>query len=400
MSFVTIELNRMMIVRLLFMVLVTYSCSTSESHLYEFDPRTLVENKISLADIADDIEYIHLDNTLPLGNIYTYRLIDSSIYLSTKDIGIMEFNRDGKFIRKIGALGRGPGEYHYFWFFDIDPQTKSVYVLDFNMIKVYSGSGHFQRSISLKEFDQDYFDNISFFNEKLLITNDIHRGQSKYSWIILDTNGILIKQKYNPIPTFNSTLESKEGTYLFDNKIFYWEWYNDTVYSILPDLSYKASFLFSPGEHRWPKSMIQISATEAFISLLTNHMQIKLIFETDRFLVIAYGYKKNFIAMIDKKSKKSYLTTLVQDNNGQTHGGIFNNIDGGIGFQPERYFVENNREYIIALVDPSELKTHIESNEFAEVAPKYPEKKEKLKELSKSIKETDNPILMLVKLKK
>jgi len=104
--------------------------------------------------------------------------------------------------------------------------------------------------------------------------------------------------------------------------------------------------------------------------------------------------------MIDKKSKKSYLTTLVQDNNGQTHGGIFNNIDGGIGFQPERYFVENNREYIVALVDPSELKTHIASNEFAEVVPKYPEKKKELVKLAKGVKETDNPILMIVRLKK
>jgi hypothetical protein len=62
--------------------------------------------------------------------------------------------------------------------------------------------------------------------------------------------------------------------------------------------------------------------------------------------------------------------------------------------------VENNREYLIELIDPYQLKIHISSNEFKNSAPKYPEKKKELQILANSLKETDNPVLMVVRLNK
>ena len=55
---------------------------------------------------------------------------------------------------------------------------------------------------------------------------------------------------------------------------------------------------------------------------------------------------------------------------------------------------------IIALVDALQLKSHVASEAFKNSTPKYPEKKKKLEELAKSLKETDNPVLMVVRLKK
>jgi hypothetical protein len=95
----------------------------------------------------------------------------------------------------------------------------------------------------------------------------------------------------------------------------------------LPDLNYEPSFVFSQWENWVPRSEI------------TNLSQFKLfnkptsVFETKLFLVIHYVYdKKLTIALIDKKSKKSYLTylesgTAVLGNN--FIGGIFNDLDGG-----------------------------------------------------------------------
>jgi hypothetical protein len=51
-------------------------------------------------------------------------------------------------------------------------------------------------------------------------------------------------------------------------------------------------------------------------------------------------------------------------------------------------------------VNVKQLKEHIASNDFKNGLTKYPEKKKELEKLADSLKETDNHILMIVKLKK
>jgi len=128
---------------LFLLTLLAFSCKSPDNGLYEFDPRSLEENEITLSEIADDINYIPLDNSYPLGLIYdNIEFINNSIFLSVKDIGVLVFDRIGKTLRKIGSKGRGPGEYVYNYMFTVDENTESVYVLDYNEIgKVFSKSG-------------------------------------------------------------------------------------------------------------------------------------------------------------------------------------------------------------------------------------------------------------------
>lgn len=378
---------------LLLLVLFVPSCQPSNGDLYIFDPRNLPEKEIYLSDIADDIEYIPLDNSFPHGEIYTYKILDSSIYISTKDIGIMELTREGKFIRVFGAPGRGPGEYHYFWNFDVDPRSKSVYLLDFNVIKVYSKTGHFLRILPLKEIDQEYFSDLSFYSDKILISNYIVRGESKYAWLVLDTMGILLKKKYNPIPEFNTNMESVGGNYLFNNNLHYWELYNDTIYSIDQDFNYIISFLFSPGDYKWPKYPISGPAND-FLAAISKFYRINLIIETSGYRIIqVWG---DFV-LVDKKSNKSSLSGSLDD---QKLSGFINDLDGGLLFQPRSYFTENGREYLVCLQKPSELIKYIDSSDFEINSPRNIEQKGKLKELVNGLKETDNEIIVVVRLKK
>jgi hypothetical protein len=52
------------------------------------------------------------------------------------------------------------------------------------------------------------------------------------------------------------------------------------------------------------------------------------------------------------------------------------------------------------MIDAMKFKKHIASEEFRNSKPKYPEKKKELEKLAASLKETDNPVLVLVRLKK
>lgn len=382
----------------LFLLLpIMISCKSSKSSLYEFDSSTLVENKINLADIADDITYIPIDSCFPIGPIYTFKFTDNSIYLSTREEGIIVLNRDGKIEREIGKKGRGPGEYFLHSRFTVDDRTETVYVMDIdNKVKVYSKKGNFIRSFSLPECEDGFrFSKIDFYKSNLFVSQFFNMGHAEYNWIIIDTLGNVIKYKKNSVPTFPGDCGARGGTYFCENNIYYWDYYNDTVFSISPDLTYQASFLFSTGDHRWPRSRVN---SERF----NLYMSPSILFETTRFLVIEYYYNnKEGLVLIDKKSKKTFLTYLKSEK-GSTNssGGIVNNLDGGIMFQPQSYFVENNREYMISFVEPSSLKVHISSNQFIDVAPKYPEKKKELVKLANRLKDTDNPVFVMVSLKK
>jgi hypothetical protein len=188
------------------------------------------------------------------------------------------------------------------------------------------------------------------------------------------------------------------GTYKFENKLFYWNTYNDTVFSILPDLSYRASLIFRPGDYRVPRSDFS-----PFKQQVKQYMHIEQLFETSRFFAIRYFHKTPTFVLIDKKNRKSFLSYLESVEGSmdfRRNGGIVNDFDGGKMFLPESCFVENNREYLIGLLNSYQIKNHAGSSEFRNSTPKHPEKKKELEELANRLKETDNPVLVLVRLKK
>jgi hypothetical protein len=370
------------------------SCKPPEDGLYEFDPGSPEANEITLSEIADDVTYVPLDNSYTMGLIYDgIKFFNSSIYLSERNHGVMSFNRDGMMPRKIGSKGRGPGEYVYNTKFTVDEKTETVYVGDLiETIKVYSKSGRYLRSFSLNEYGES-IDVIDIYNSLLFISFKIQNEKNKYRWVIVDSLGNLIKKEKKKTMAFSSRVGGMGGTYIYRNKMSYWNtFYTDTVFSVLSDLTEEPSFIINPGEYRFPKSMIIIPPTE-----LEKYFAIELIFETDHFWTIQYrnNEKRDFV-LIDKSDKKTFLTNWEFDG----RGGIINDLDGGLKFLPKSYFVENGREYMAGLIYPFQIKELVASNDFKDSNPKHPEKKKELEKLANNLLETNNPVFMLVRLKR
>lgn len=385
------------LVSIVSIVLFIISCKSQKKNLYEFDPISLTENAINLSEIADNVTYIPLDKTFPLGLIYKYEFVNNSIYLSAKDIGILVYNRDGKFLRRIGKIGRGPGEYIFPVFFTIDDKTETTYVLDSGgIIKVYSKTGRFLRNLSLKDYGEST-DNINLFDSKLLVHYMVQFPETKYDWIVLDSLGNLLRSKNMTIQSITTKWGESGGTYKYENKMHYWNPFNDTVFSILPNLSYKASFLIKPGEYRFPKSDFKS------FEQLTKYMHLYRIFETQKFIIIKYVFNKKInIVLIDKSNQKSFLMNLEPESNipgSDLVGGITNDFDGGLLFLPNNYFVENSREFCSGFVNPYRIKLHVSSIEFKNSNPKHLNKKKEFELLADSLTETDNKLIMVVRLK-
>ena len=399
----------MKIAYLVLIILIFISCNLKEDSLYKIDPRTFVENNITLANIADDITYIPLDNSIPFIN-FKYLLTSNSIYVAAKDIGILKFDKQGSLINKIGRVGRGPDEFMYGINFAVDEKSGNVYVIDRpNITKVYSQNGTFLRNITLNDIGDGlgWGGNIDIFNSLIFFPNSLGVGNSKYSWAFLDSLGNLVAKKENSVPPFQTRTGRDAGTYYFENKIYYYNFFNDTIFSILPDLSCKPEYLFAQGEHRWPKAEIEGSTISQVSSQIFNLFDPGIMFETKFYIVLQYTYlDKGAICFINKKTKKTYLAFKLDESSSQYirirkyTSYLVNDLDGGLPLKNLRYYYANGEEYITTLIHPLNLKLHISSNEFKNSIPKYPNKKQELEILANRLNETDNPILMLVKLKK
>jgi len=391
---------------LLFLVFLAFSCSSPNDSLFVIDPGKLNGDIITMSDIADDITYIPLDNKFPIGMTYKHRIVNGEIYLSAKDIGIMVFNSEGKEIRRIGAKGNGPGEYQYASSsYAVDERTGNVFVLDKGEVKVYSSGGRFIRQIHYGDFRKGYHaDKVEIFNSLLFVSDNLYMGGSINSWVFLDTLGSLVSVKKNSVPPFNSNLGDDCPIYKFGGDLFYWNNYNDTIFSISPDLSYKAAYLFSSGDHRWPITHIEVQTPEDFRQILYKLFRLVDMFETKQFLLLHYGYLDgNAICFIDKKTKKSFLATkeVLQDGKRVPKSCLLNDLDGGLPLTGKLgYYAIDGEEFITTLINPSDLKVYVSGDEYKHIVPKYPEKKKEVEKLANSLNETDNPVLMMVRLKK
>jgi|WetSurMetagenome_2_1015567.scaffolds.fasta_scaffold01011_7 hypothetical protein len=374
-------------------IVIILSCQSSKKSCFEFDPLKNDKQKIFLSDLAEDITYVGLDNELTIGKIRNIKFIGNSIYIKEKDIGIIRYDRNGKNPRIIGRIGRGPGEFQIGKSFAVNEKKGVVYVLDSkNNIFVYNQNGTFLKNISLAGYSA-YFDEIELVEDNLLISEEIKFGRAKYNWIFTDTLGKVIKEKMNPLPAFKSRLGMHGGLIKCNKRILYWNIYNDTVYSVLPDMSYSVSFLFKKGDFRVPPSQYDHAKFQ-------NYMTPYQIFETNDYLVIHYFYHIPKLKLVDKRTGESSsidFNYVAGQGGTELIGGIENNLDGGLPFQPESYYSDRN-EYLIGWIDPLKLKGHLNKTSNLEI--KYPEKKKELEKLAASLKETDNPVLVLVRLKK
>lgn len=387
----------------LFILLTIFqSCGHREkvkNEVYTINPEKFSNEQFTLSDIAENIHYVPLDNTCTIGLIYSLRINDKGLYISTKNIGIVQFTEQGKFVRNLAKKGEGPDEYYYGMDFTIDEENGNVYVVDKNKIRIYSPNGAFLRDISTDAYIESAAGGIEILNSCLFLPDYGTSGDLKYNWIILDTLGNLILNKKNIVQLTGQVL--KGGMYKNGGKLFYFNYLNDSIFSIYPNFKDSLAYLFSNGDHRWPKEGLELTK----ISQLTPFFRLGNMFETKKFIFMEYGYhNKSAFLLIDKKTKKTFQG-FKEENVGLVNfvPYIINDVDGGIPISLGNinlyYFVKNDIEYVASFMHPFELKAHVTSETFKKSTPKYPEKKKELEKLANSLDENDNPVLMLVKLK-
>jgi len=385
---------------IIFLFMAISSCGqvkTPDDTPFIIDPEKFPEDMITLSGIADDIKYIPLDDTIPFEGIYSIEITAKNIYISMPNAGIVKYDRQGNFEKVVARKGRGPGELLYGHTFLVDEGSKKVYVTDLYEILVYTTEGTYLKDISTKDYFITGADDIEISNSKLYLCDFGYMSGFKYHWVFLDTTGKLVSAK---ITSDHSTGYVPCGfSYKFNGNIYYSNILNDTVFSVSPDLEARAAFLFSKGEYRWPVDYQFVSFEDAAL-----HFRPFQMFETNRFVFLLWRYMdKTAYLIIDKPANKAYQAYKKMKSGMVNYmPAIPNDLDCGLFpvYGNVNYYSENGNEYITYFVSPYELKSHVSGDEFINSVPKYPEKKKELEIFANSLKETDNPVLVMVRIKK
>ncbi len=165
--------------------------------------------------------------------------------------------------------------------------------------------------------------------------------------------------------------------------------YSDTVF-VYRNKAFEPHIIIDVGKLRiTPEARTNSSVTY----IIHNFLTPRKLFECGDYIYYEFSYQPD-----DENEGFSVIASKV--NNFKIlfdpEKGLINDLDGGPNIMPQT--VKDNN-ILVAWVDAIDFKNHVASEAFRKSNPLYPEKKKELEMLANSLKETDNPILMLVSLK-
>lgn len=135
--------------------LFTIACNQTEESLkdtyFTIQAKDYVHStdEISLKDEIESIEYVSLeltdDNRSMIGQVLDIVLTKDFIYiLSDPTCGVLQFDRQGKFIRQVAKYGQGPGELIFPISMDAVEEENKLYITAAYKTTVYNFDGHFE----------------------------------------------------------------------------------------------------------------------------------------------------------------------------------------------------------------------------------------------------------------
>jgi len=367
---------------------------------------------LRLSEFVDSIEYVQLEATpeclLPF-HINGDELIKTDNLLFIFDLfDILQFDiSTGKFIRHIGRVGQGPGEYIQARTI-VDTIERKVIVKSPGKkgLLTYDFEGKYLGDISLDDGLDSLFttclysvDFVGIFDENIIFLSEImpakqscqprelivydyknkkllyslpNRMEGKYERFRVSTHGLRVMSKSNGL-------------------FFYKSFYNDTLYTINKE-GINPYAIIDFGKRKLP-------ANSPF-SRLFREEYIGKILITDAYILRDYIYFEcqiikdaqwsdidRFVCKYDIKTKKlNYYSSI-----------IINDIDGGINLE-----IRSISTGIIPIpppdiLDKEQTKPYFYTLEKSEL--KYSELREKFEHMQASRNPDDNPLLMILHLK-
>ena len=356
-----------------------------------------------LSDIVKDVEYVKLetqDNIL-VGSINQLKRTEKFVFIYSRNQNhVMMFDTSGKFIRKIGRVGQGPGEIANIHCFTVSDSLVFIYPFGHNgsLIGYDMRDNRFVRRISLKRpaFHSNMIDvmgdclvyypgTVPNGNERIFITACVVNGKGE----------TLMEQiPYLPAGGDKSEMNlSSDASWIYQGRSNVYSQINDTIYGITCDSIYPRYHL-SLGKYGLPLGRYDVKDLG-----LKDFIMMQSVCENKECLLFKFSYnKKMWFSRYDKKTEKidSWEQTPLKGIGWMAieSPGITNDIDGSQSFKDFYNVGENCFHFAITPDNLDQIKRNV-----AEAKVKFPEKQAELLELLDEMGEDDNPIIAFYKLK-
>ena len=336
-------------------------------------------SSVPLSSLGSKLEYIPLetDSSCFIEEISTISVTDSFIFVSDM-YRLLLFSRSGKFLRKIGTAGRGPGEYLNLGDIRIDEQDREVYLLSPKVILVFGFNGEFKRDFKI-DFPSRQF--VFNKNEELVIhpiNLSIPSTKPVYSWFIVDRFGSSQANLENTLKRVNQGLfVPNSPLYIFNGTPHFMEFGIDTLYNY-DDNKKIPHAVFQFGKLKFPPD-----PTMEEVPNIKGKVWINDIKEIEKLLLLKVWWNLSDSIRNGIFDKSSSKFTLLKNN------GFTNDIDNGPPFWPKEIMNDN---YMIGYKDAFELIKY--SNKMKD---NRSEIKGQLKEIIRNLTETSNPVIIILK---
>lgn len=366
-----------------------------------------------LSDIAENIEYIPLQTTEnSLIGAFTLKILNigDRIYIQNGGLvgEILCFDMNGRFLFKISNEGRGPEEYDFITDFDVSSDNKILTILSGSTRKLVSygisDTGFtFLRSITLKEPAPW---SVSLVPETDLAFMSIPTwlGTEPYLSLLINAAGDTILSKPNSykferIQTGRAGTRSIEGkflTYKTVDMVCFKEDFGGTVFYVDARNSlFRPRIIFNTHGTSFTPEMR--GGSEKMKDNSTTY--IPKIFETSRYVFCLYYTMiveqkvVNLYGFFFDKKKNSKLKFDVGEDRTIK---LRDDLSGGPDFTIEYYENRCSNGRLFSYAEAMALKKFVDSENFKDAEVRDPNKKSELKRLAGSLKETDNPVLVVV----
>ncbi len=388
--------------------------TTKPDSVIEIDLLSEPESVITgLSDIAENIEYIPLQTTEnSLIGAFTLKTlnVDDRIYIQNGGMAgeILCFDLNGKFLFKISNKGRGPEEYDFITDFDISSDNKILTILSGSTRKLVSygisDTGFtFLRSITLKEPAPWRVSFVPGTDQAFMSIQSWLGTEPSLSMLINAAGDTILSKpnsyKFDRIQTGRVGTRSTEGkllTYNIGDLVCFKEDFSDTVFYVEARNSlFRPRIIFDTHGTSYTPAMR--GGSEKMKDNSTTY--IPKIFETSRYVFCMY-YTVIVEQMIinlngflfDKTTNSKHKFDVGEDRKPR----MKDNLSGGPDFTIEYQENPCSNGRLFSYAEAMMLKKYVDSDDFKDAKVRDPGKKSELKKLADSLKETDNPVLIIV----
>jgi hypothetical protein len=373
-----------------------------------------------LSNFSDDVTYIKLKPppTIIIKDIRDVQISKGNIFihegLSQK---VIVFDKDGKFIKQIGRIGRGPNEYINLRSFCFDKNNEDLFFYTGNSGYVFKFKPNGELIEKLFRFpfaDQMYFlNNIFIFSGFAGPTKGMPDGITQFA--TTDRLGQKIDSVPSPIYSINNWRKKMlwfSGNYsstIFNGILLLYGWGEDTLYHAIRSGKIESRYFLDFGKYNNPIETRYIAGSPDIQKKRNLYISaISPPFETANNLWWKFALQKEaFLLRYDKIKQKAFTffyngekeIDLARGRNSLNELGLVNDIDGGPDFFPDWSVYDDSTQLFVAAKEAFDLKKELTPEYFKNKEIKFRDKKDKLLELVNNLEEKDDYVLMVVKLK-